>query len=316
MNRKGLLLFLLALVLLLSCFLHIQFTEVSSASAGQADVLWWEFRFPRLISALVAGAGLSLSGLLMQNLFRNPMAGPYVLGINSGASLTTALLMLGGFPLMLNNFGLVGSSLLGAFLAAAFMFFVSWRVQQTTGLLLVGLMFASFTGSIESVLQSWASPEQVKQFFLWNMGSLQQLSAAQVPWLLTLFTVAVLWSLLLIRSLNAFVLGQDQAFQLGVRTQRVRFSMLAITALLAGSITAYCGPIAFVGLAIPNLGRQLLRTQDHFLLIIFCLLFGALFLLGCDILSVYLEPYFSLPINVLTSLIGAPYIAYLVLRRS
>jgi iron complex transport system permease protein len=289
---------------------------VSSTSAAQADVLWWEFRFPRLISALVAGAGLSLSGLLMQNLFRNPMAGPYVLGINSGASLTTALLMLGGFPMMLNNFGLVGSSLLGAFLAAAFMFFVSWRVQQTTGLLLVGLMFASFTGSIESVLQSWASPEQVKQFFLWNMGSLQQLSAAQVPWLLTLFTVAVLWSLLLIRSLNAFVLGQDQAFQLGVRTQRVRFSILAITALLAGSITAYCGPIAFVGLAIPNLGRQLLRTQDHLLLILFCLLFGALFLLGCDILSVYLEPYFSLPINVLTSLIGAPYIAYLVLRRS
>ncbi|MEY4804411.1 MAG: hypothetical protein RL331_930 [Bacteroidota bacterium] len=316
MNRKGLLLCLLALVLLLSCFLHIQLTEVSSASTAQANVLWSEFRFPRLISALVAGAGLSLSGLLMQNLFRNPMAGPYVLGINSGASLTTALLMLGGFPFMLHHLGLVGSSLLGAFLAAAFMFFVSWRVQQTTGLLLVGLMFASFTGSIESVLQSWASPEQVKQFFLWNMGSLQQLSAAQVPWLLTLFTAAVIWSMLLIRSLNAFVLGQEQAFQLGVRTQRVRFSMLAITALLAGSITAYCGPIAFVGLAIPNLGRQLLRTQDHLLLILFCLLFGALFLLACDILSIYLEPYFSLPINVLTSLIGAPYIAYLVLRRS
>lgn len=316
MNRKGLLLLLLALVLLLSSFLHIQLTEVSSVSAAQANVLWSEFRFPRLISALVAGAGLSLSGLLMQNLFRNPMAGPYVLGINSGASLTTALLMLGGFPFMLHHLGLVGSSLLGAFLAAAFMFFVSWRVQQTTGLLLVGLMFASFTGSIESVLQSWASPEQVKQFFLWNMGSLQQLSAAQVPWLLTLFTAAFIWSLLLIRSLNAFVLGQEQAFQLGVRTQRVRFSMLAITALLAGSITAYCGPIAFVGLAIPNLGRQLLRTQDHLLLILFCLLFGALFLLACDILSIYLEPYFSLPINVLTSLIGAPYIAYLVLRRS
>lgn len=316
MNRKGILLCLLALVLLLSCFLHIQLTEVSSASTAQANVLWSEFRFPRLISALVAGAGLSLSGLLMQNLFRNPMAGPYVLGINSGASFTTALLMLGGFPFMLHHLGLVGSSLLGAFLAAAFMFFVSWRVQQTTGLLLVGLMFASFTGSIESVLQSWASPEQVKQFFLWNMGSLQQLSAAQVPWLLTLFAAAVIWSILLIRSLNAFVLGQEQAFQLGVRTQRVRLSMLAITALLAGSITAFCGPIAFVGLAIPNLGRQLLRTQDHLLLVLFCLLFGALFLLACDILSIYLEPYFSLPINVLTSLIGAPYIAYLVLRRS
>lgn len=316
MNRKGLLLCLLALVLLLSCFLHVQLTEVRCASEAQANILWWEFRFPRLISALLAGAGLSLSGLLMQNLFRNPMAGPYVLGINSGASLTTALLMLGGFPWMLHTIGLVGSSLLGAFLAAIFMFFVSWRVQQTTGLLLVGLMFASFTGSIESVLQSWASPEQVKQFFLWNMGSLQQLSAAQAPWLLTICGAAALWSLLLIKSLNAFVLGQEQAFQLGVRTQRVRFSMLAITALLAGSITAFCGPIAFVGLAIPNLGRQLLRTQDHLLLILFCLLFGALFLTACDILSIYLEPSFSLPINVLTSLIGAPYIAYLVLRRS
>jgi iron complex transport system permease protein len=294
----------------------MQLTQVRFSSAVQANVLWWEFRLPRLISALVAGAGLSLSGLLMQNLFRNPMAGPYVLGINSGASLTTALLLLGGFPWMVHNIGLVGSSLLGAFLAATFMFFVSWRVQQTTGLLLVGLMFASFTGAIESVLQSWAAPEQVKQFFLWNMGSLQQLSAAQVPWLLTFFAIALLWSLFLIKALNAFVLGQDQAFQLGVRTQRVRLSMLAITALLAGSITAFCGPIAFVGLAIPNLGRQLLKTQDHLVLILFCLLFGALFMLGCDILLLALEPYFSLPINVLTSLIGAPYIAYLLLRRS
>jgi iron complex transport system permease protein len=316
MNRKGILFLLLALVLILSCFLHLQLTEVSVTNEAQANTLWWEFRWPRLISALIAGAGLSLSGLLMQNLFRNPMAGPYVLGINSGASLATALLMLGGFSLMTNTLGLVGSSLLGAFLAAAFMFFVSWRVQQTTSLLLVGLMFASFTGSIESVLQSWAAPEQVKQFFLWNMGSLQQLSAQQVPWLLTLFGTALMWSLLLVKALNAFVLGQDQAFQLGIRTQNVRFSMLAITALLAGSVTAFCGPIAFVGLAIPNLGRQLLRTQDHLQLILFCLLFGALFLLACDILSLYLEPYFSLPINVLTSLIGAPYIAYLVLRRS
>ena len=316
MKRKELFLSVLALVLVLSCFAHMQLTQVRFSSAVQANVLWWEFRLPRLISALVAGAGLSLSGLLMQNLFRNPMAGPYVLGINSGASLTTALLLLGGFPWMVHNIGLVGSSLLGAFLAATFMFFVSWRVQQTTGLLLVGLMFASFTGAIESVLQSWAAPEQVKQFFLWNMGSLQQLSAAQVPWLLTFFAIALLWSLFLIKALNAFVLGQDQAFQLGVRTQRVRLSMLAITALLAGSITAVCGPIAFVGLAIPNLGRQLLKTQDHLVLILFCLLFGALFMLGCDILLLALEPYFSLPINVLTSLIGAPYIAYLLLRRS
>jgi iron complex transport system permease protein len=119
-----------------------------------------------------------------------------------------------------------------------------------------------------------------------------------------------------VKSLNAFVLGSEQAFQLGIRTQRVRLAILAITAILAGGITAFCGPIAFVGLAIPNLGRQLLRTQDHLLLILFCLLFGALFLVACDVLLLIGEPYFSLPINVLTSLIGAPYIAYLILRRS
>lgn len=316
MNRKGILFIGLALVFLLSCVLHMELTKVQFSNPAQAAILWWEFRFPRLISALVAGAGLSLSGLLMQNLFRNPMAGPYVLGINSGASLASALLMMGGFTWVSSNLGLVGSALLGAMLAASFMFFVSWRVQQTTSLLLVGLMFASFTGSIESVLQSWAAPEEVKQFFLWNMGSLQQLGAQQVPWLLVLFGVAVIWSLLLVKALNAFVLGQEQAFQLGIRTKMVRLSMLAITAILAGSVTAYCGPIAFVGLAIPNLGRQLLRTQDHFELILFCLLFGATFLVGCDIISILLEPYFNLPINVLTSLIGAPYIAYLVLRRS
>jgi iron complex transport system permease protein len=315
MKRNVLFLFIIAFVLLGCSMLHLGLTNVQAANS-QAAILFKEFRLPRLLSALVAGAGLSLSGLLMQNLFRNPMAGPYVLGINSGASLTTALLMLGGFPLMAHNFGLVGSALLGAFLAASFMFFVSWRVQQTTGLLLVGLMFASFTGAIESVLQSWASPEQVKQFFLWNMGSLQQLSAAQVPWLLCLFIGAVIWSFLLVKSLNAFVLGSDQAFQLGIRTQRVRLAILAITAILAGSITAFCGPIAFIGLAIPNLGRQLLRTQDHLLLILFCLLFGDLFLVACDVLLLVGEPYFSLPINVLTSLIGAPYIAYLILRRS
>jgi iron complex transport system permease protein len=304
------------LVLVLSCLVHLELTKVNVLNEVQANILWWEFRFPRLVSALVAGAGLSLSGLLMQNLFRNPMAGPYVLGINSGASLATALLMMGGFTFVSSNLGLVGSALLGAMLAATFMLFVSWRIQQTTSLLLVGLMFASFTGSIESVLQSWAAPEEVKQFFLWNMGSLQQLTAQQAPWLIAIFGVAVIWSLLLVKALNAFVLGQEQAFQLGVRIKTVRFSILAITAILAGSVTAYCGPIAFVGLAIPNLGRQLLRTQDHLHLILFCLFFGAFFLLACDVFSLLLEPYFSLPINVLTSLIGAPYIAYLVLRRS
>ncbi|MEN9699434.1 MAG: hypothetical protein RLZZ301_632 [Bacteroidota bacterium] len=316
MNYKNRLFVGLISVVILSSLFHLQLTEMGTINRAQAAVFWWEFRIPRLVSALIAGAGLSVSGLLMQNLFRNPMAGPYVLGINSGASLSTALLVLGGFSWMHSTIGLVGSALIGALMASMLMFAVSLRVKQTSSLLIVGLMFASFCGSIESVLQSWASPEQVKQFFLWNMGSLQQLNAQQLPWFASLFFVAIAWSFGRVNALNAFVLGQEQAFQLGVRVKALRISMLAITAVLAGSITAFCGPIAFVGLAIPNVGRQLLRTQDHLQLLLFCLLFGAFFLVSCDVLSLLLEPYFSLPINVLTSLIGAPYIAYLVLRRA
>jgi iron complex transport system permease protein len=205
--------------------------------------------------------------------------------------------------------------MIGAFLAAGIMFIISTRVRNVQSLLVIGLMFASFTGAIESVLQTLAAPEQVKQLFIWNMGSLQQLSAAQAPWLAALVGIGIFGSLLLVKALNALVIGEAQARQLGVQVGLVRFFILLVTALLAGSITAYCGPIAFVGLAIPNLARAILKTQDHLPLILFTVLMGALFLLVVDTAILLLDPWVSLPINVLTAVLGAPYVAYLMLRR-
>ena len=282
---------------------------------NNSTLIFWEFHVPRLLSAVLAGAGLSLSGLLMQNLFQNPMAGPYVLGINSGASLLISIVILGAAPLFLTELSHVAASMLGAFLAASLMFLVSRRVQNLQALLVIGLMFASFTGAIEAVLQTFAAPEQVKQLFIWNMGSLQQMSAAQQPWFAALVLSGIFLSLLSVKGLNAMVLGSVHARQLGVNVRRLRMLMLLLTALLAGSVTAFCGPIAFIGLAIPNMARSLLHTQDHLRLILCSVCFGALFLVAIDLLILLLDPWLSIPVNVLTAFVGAPYIAYLMLRK-
>jgi iron complex transport system permease protein len=314
MKQRGFQLILFSFILLLVLsWIHL---FVCQQHVGvNSTLIFWEFQVPRLLSAILAGAGLSLSGLLMQNLFQNPMAGPYVLGINSGASLLISIVILGAAPQFLNELSYVAASMLGAFLAASLMLLVSRRVQNLQSLLVIGLMFASFTGAIEAVLQTFAAPEQVKQLFIWNMGSLQQMSAAQQPWLATLVLLGVVMSLVSVKGLNAMVLGSVHAQQLGVNVRRLRIVVLLLTALLAGSVTAFCGPIAFIGLAIPNMARSLLRTQDHLKLILFTVSFGALFLVAIDVLILLLDPWLSIPVNVLTAFVGAPYIAYLMLRK-
>lgn len=295
------------------CWLHLFVLQRNNGSHDH--LVFWEFQVPRLLSAILAGAGLSLSGLLMQNLFENPMAGPYVLGLNSGASLLMALLVLGVAPAFINELSYVGAAMLGAYLAASLMFVVARRVQNVQSLLIIGLMFASFTGAIESVLQSYAAPEQIKQLLIWNMGSLQQMSAAQAPILSGIVLACIGVCLFLVKSLNALVLGELPALQLGIQVKKMRFLVLMLTALLAGSITAFCGPIAFVGLAIPNLARAVLKTQDHLYLILFTVLVGSCFLMAIDALILVLDPWMTLPVNVLTAVVGAPYVAYLMMKK-
>lgn len=279
------------------------------------QVLIREFRIPRMMMALVAGAGLSLAGMLMQTLFKNPLAGPYVLGINSGASLLIAVSMMTGIQLFQSNFGLIGTALIGAMGAGFLMMFVAQRLKSQISLLLVGLMFGSFTAALVSMIESKAGAESLKSFTMWSMGSLQQVTFEQLPIILTLFILSIASVFLLVKPLNVLVLGEKSASMLGIHIQRTRFLILGITALLAGLITAFCGPIAFVGMAIPNLTRMLFRTSNHAALIWGNVLIGGVFLLGIDSIIQLLEGQLSIPLNAFTSLIGAPFVVFLLMRK-
>lgn len=280
-----------------------------------AHVLVREFRIPRLFMAIFAGAGLSLSGMLMQTLFKNPLAGPYVLGINSGASLLIALSLMTSVQFFQSNFGLIGTALIGAFAAGLLMMAVAQRLKSQISLLLVGLMFGSFTSAIVSILESFAGAESLKSYTMWSMGSLQQVEFGQLGFIFLIFSVGIAASFLLVKPLNMLVIGEKSAVLLGLPIKSIRMFILMLTALFAGLITAFCGPIAFVGIAIPNLTRILFQTSNHRYLIIGNCFIGAIFLLLTDAFIQVLEGHISIPLNAITSIIGAPFIVFLLMRK-
>ena len=311
----------------LSAFIHLSTGEITVSMSdffsaffdfnadNSTHILIREFKFPRIFMAILAGGGLALSGMLMQTLFNNPLAGPYVLGINSGASLIVALTLMSGFEFFGTDIGLIGSALIGAFLAGIIMMAVAHRIRSQISLLLVGLMFGSFTSALVSILESISGAESLKAFTLWSMGSLQQVEFSQLPLIGFVFICGVILSFFLIKPLNMLVIGERSAGLLGLKISQVRFLIMGITALLAGLITAFCGPIAFVGLAVPNLTRILLRTQNHSYLILGNLLFGSIFLLLCDSFIQSLSKQIALPINAFTSIIGAPFVVFILMRK-
>lgn len=285
-------------------------------NSNTAQLLLREFRLPRLIMACIAGAGLSLAGMLMQTLFNNPLAGPYVLGINSGASLMVAICLLTGFQFFGTNIGLISSALIGAFAAGMVMMSISGFLRSQVSLLLVGLMFGSFTSAIVSLLEASSGAEQLKSFTLWSMGSLQNVLLEQIPLIFLFFALGIALCLLIVKPLNLLVLGENAASLLGINIKQTRIIVLVVTALLTGLVTAFCGPIGFVGLAVPNITRILLKTQNHGFLILGNLLIGSLFLVLCDIFIQVLENTVQLPINVLTSMIGAPFVIFVLIRKA
>lgn len=274
-----------------------------------------QIRFPRMIIAALSGAGLSIAGLLMQTLFNNPLAGPYVLGINSGASLLVALSFMTGIPLLSTELGVVSSAFIGAFLFGVIILVFSYWVKSRISLLLIGLMLGSFTSAIVYILQMASTSEELKAFTMWTMGSLQHVELNQIPLILVVFTIGFGLSLLVVKPLNILVLGEADAKLLGLNFKSVRLVLISITAILTGIITAYCGPIAFVGLAIPNLVRIVLKTQNHLPLLLTTALMGAIFVLFCDICIQLLEAHVHIPINAFTSLLGAPFVVFIVLKR-
>ncbi|VXC35237.1 FecCD family ABC transporter permease [Maribacter litoralis] len=296
--------------------LKILFGTVSENSSNYYII--WEYRLPKALTAIMVGGGLSLSGLLMQTLFRNPLAGPYVLGISSGASLGAALLIMGASLITLSAFNditLALASSLGSFLVLSLVLVVAAKVKDTMALLIIGLMFGSITAAIVSVLSYFTKAEKLQQYIFWSFGSLGDLSWGQLLIVALCTLLGILLSVLSIKPLNAFLLGENYAKSLGIGLQKSRYTIIIATGLLAGSITAFAGPIAFVGLAVPHVTRQLFHTADHKIQIPAVLCCGAILMLLCDTIAQIPGSVSVLPINAITSIFGAPIVIWLLVRK-
>jgi len=274
-----------------------------------------ELRIPRVSMAILSGAALAISGLLMQTLFNNQLAGPYVLGLNSGASLFIGLSMLSGFYFFNTESGMLLSALIGAFILGTIMLICSMFIRSNISLLLIGIMLSSFINATINLLETFAEAEKLKGFFFWSMGSLQRVEFNQLFGITLIIFLAVILSFIITKPLNNLVIGEREAISLGVNIKKVRFLCISITAILTGTVTAFCGPIAFIGLAVPNLSKIIFKTQDHKKLLVVNIFLGAGFMLLCDMVIQLSNNFILIPINVLTSFIGAPFIIYLVIRK-
>lgn len=326
--------FVLLTVLLVLCFgINISFGSVDIPFSATIKELFgfentndsygyiiWDYRIPKAFTAILVGSGLSLSGLLMQTLFRNPLAGPFVLGISSGASLGAALLIMGGglFTMgysLVNDLSLSIASSLGSILVLLIVVAIARKVKDTMALLIIGLMFASITAAVVTVLSYFARADELQQYIFWTFGTVGNLNNSQVLILVSIISVGLLLSFGAVKSLNALLLGENYARSLGVKIGRSRNLIIVATGLLAGSVTAFAGPIAFIGLAVPHLTRQLLNTTDHKVLIPGVILYGGILLLICDTIAQLPSSSYVLPINAITSIIGAPVVIWLLLRK-
>ena len=275
-----------------------------------------DIRLVKAVVAVLAGMALSVSGLQMQTLFCNPLAGPYVLGISSGASLGVALFIL-GMPLLgiatsstISSLGTAGAAWLGSALILAFVASVSTRIKDIMVILILGMMISSGVSAVVQILQYLSNEEALKSFVIWTMGSLGDVTSKQLGLLLPAVLIGLSVSVAVIKPLNLLLLGEQYARTMGLNVRRSRYLIFLSTTLLAGTVTAFCGPIGFVGLAIPHIARMLFRNADHRVLVPASALCGAVILLCCDIVSKWL----TLPINTITALLGIPIVIWVVIR--
>ncbi len=280
------------------------------------------YRLPKAITAVLVGIALSVSGLLMQTLFRNPIAEPYILGVSSGASLGVAFLFLGAsflpsslLIIFTSTYGVALVSIIGSFVLLLGVLGVSSKVNNTVTILIVGLMFGSFTNAIINILTYFSSAEDLKRFTFWSMGSLGNLSYGVLVVFSVLLFIGLGACFSLIRKLDALLLGDSYASSMGISVKVLRNKIILITALLAGISTAFVGPIAFVGLAVPHMGRLLFKTSSHRTLLLACLVLGPIILLICDSLTQINSDRYLIPINAITSLFGAPIVVWLLLGK-
>lgn len=289
---------------------------------AMATLLVHEVRLPRMVTAVCAGTALSLAGLQMQTLFRNPLADPFSLGVSSGASFGVALTITGtgsalaaGFASGLGaveRFGTVIAAALGSAAVLALVLLLARFVRVPTTLLIIGVMLGSAVTALVSLMLAWSAPERAQQYISWGLGSFSGTSGTDIPIMVACTVVGLLVTAGSVKFLNALLLGETYARSVGVDVRRARLLVLVNASILTGVITAFCGPIGFIGIAAPHAARRIIGTSDHQVLMPATALVGALGALGCVIVSVL--PGQVIPINVITSLVGAPIVVAIILR--
>lgn len=329
--RKGLLwslIFLLVGVVLafVSLFIgsvHVPPGQVWSALTGSLPdstvaVIVRQVRLPQVLTAAIAGGGLAAAGLIMQTIFRNPLAGPGVLGVTSGAGLGVAVVMLSGaaahlpFP---RDPIMVVAALCGAFGVLLLILLTERRTGDGLTLLIIGLMVGYLCSAIVSVMQSWSAAQALKDQVMWGMGTFGAVRGGPLGWLALSVLIGLVASVMLVKPLNAMLLGDEYAASMGTDTVRTRRFAIGTTGLLAGSITAFCGPVAFLGMAVPHVARLFVRTSDHAVLMPATILLGAALAIGCDAITRGAGTDAALPLNAVTSFLGAPVVIWVLLSR-
>ncbi len=280
------------------------------------------FRIPRVITAVVAGIALSVSGLQMQTVFRNPLAGPYVLGISSGAGLGVALVVMGFSAFFKfsvfspgNSWLLILAAWLGSGLIMLLILIISFRVKDVMTILILGIMTGSGISAIISILQYFSRETALKAFVIWTMGSLSNVGNEQVPFLLAGFIPGLILAVIVLKPSNAVMLGENYARTMGVNITLYRVIVFTSTSLLTGTVTAFCGPLGFVGIAVPHLARMLSQTSKSHILFFYSLLIGTSVMLLSDIITVLPGAGLILPVNAVTSLVGIPVVIWIVFRK-
>jgi len=322
------LVFVLAFIVNLSLgSVIIPFDEVLEVLKGNANntssyYILVDYRLPKAMAALTIGGGLALSGLIMQTFFRNPLAGPFVLGISSGASLGVALLFFGSSIILgpiafqnISRLSIIIASSAGSALVFGVILAVALRLKDVMGLLIIGLMFGSFTAALVTILSNFSTAEALQRYVFWTYGSLGGINTSELGYIIPFVFIGFMGCLWLSKSLNGLMMGEQYARSMGIQVGKTRILILIITSLLAGASTAFAGPIGFIGLAVPHLVRLLIPTGDHRVLTPAVFMTGGSLLLLCDTLSQLPGVESTLPINGVTSLIGAPILIWLILRK-
>ena len=314
----GILCLVLFLLEILAGSISIPFAALFDKTQTTYQEIIFNFRLPKAITALTTGAAISLAGLIMQTLFRNPLAEPYVLGISSGAGLGVAVFLMASSLLPIaviqSGWGLVVAATAGAVVVLLLILIVSFRIKNAVSLLIIGIMLGQIAGSIISIIQNYSNPDSLKLYVIWTFGSLSAVTWTYMKVMIPVVLAGIFIVLMIQKSLNGLLLGENYAKGLGISIVRTRVWIILATALLAGGTTAFTGPIAFIGIAVPHFVRRLFATSNHRIMIPAVLLCGGALLMLCDLATQIPPQGYVLPINAISALIGAPTVIWIILK--